>query len=86
MTQWFVYLVRCSDGTLYCGISTDVDRRVKEHNTSKRGARYTHKRRPVVLVYKEVVGEQMGMALKRERQIKNMSKKAKELLILSSSI
>ena len=48
---WYSYLVRCSDGSYYTGISTDVERRVRQHNTSKLGARYTRGRRPVVLVY-----------------------------------
>ena len=46
---WFVYLVRCADGSLYCGISTDVAKRVASHNAG-RGAKYTKTRRPVVLV------------------------------------
>lgn len=48
--MWYVYLVRCADGTLYCGVTTDVARRLKEHNAGSRGARYTRSRRPVRLV------------------------------------
>jgi len=48
-----MYVVRCSDGTLYTGITTDVDRRIREHNTSMRGAKYTRSRRPVELLYVE---------------------------------
>ena len=51
MKPWYLYVVRCSDGTLYTGISTDIDRRVREHNGSKRGAKYTKTRRPVRLVW-----------------------------------
>ena len=51
MKPWYLYVVRCSDGTLYTGISTDIDRRVREHNGSKRGAKYTKTRRPVKLVW-----------------------------------
>lgn len=47
---WFVYVLECSDGTLYTGITTDVARRVEEHNGSPKGARYTRARRPVLLV------------------------------------
>ena len=48
--DWFLYVVECQDGTLYTGITTDVERRVHEHNHSTRGARYTRARRPVELV------------------------------------
>lgn len=47
--KWVVYLVRCADGTLYCGVTTDMERRLGEHNRG-RGARYTRSRRPVTLV------------------------------------
>jgi len=47
--NWYMYVVRCSDETLYTGITTDVERRVSEHNVSARGARYTRARRPVRL-------------------------------------
>ena len=47
---WYVYLLRCADSTLYCGVTTDVERRVDEHNAGARGAKYTRSRRPVELV------------------------------------
>ena len=50
--KWVVYIVRCADSSFYTGVTTDVDRRVREHNFSKRGAKYTRSRRPVVLVAK----------------------------------
>ena len=50
MSDWFLYVVKCSDETYYTGISTDVERRVKEHNGSKKGAKYTSCRRPVSLL------------------------------------
>lgn len=50
MSDWFVYVVKCSDDTYYTGISTDVERRVAEHNDSKKGAKYTSQRRPVSLI------------------------------------
>ncbi|HQQ74430.1 MAG TPA: GIY-YIG nuclease family protein [Pseudomonadales bacterium] len=73
---WFVYILRCADGTLYTGITTDLARRVKEHNTGKAGARYTRSRRPVVLVYSEAV-ENRSEASKREHAIKKLKKKKK---------
>jgi len=45
--NWFVYLVECNDSTYYCGITTDINRRILEHNESKRGSKYTRSRRPV---------------------------------------
>ena len=50
-SSWFLYVVKCSDDSLYTGVTTDVKRRLHEHNTSPRGAKYTRSRRPVVLVY-----------------------------------
>jgi len=52
--EWFVYIVECNDKTLYTGITTDLERRIKEHNYSSKGAKYTSKRRPVRMVYFEV--------------------------------
>ena len=51
--KWHMYVVECADGTFYCGITTDVPRRLHEHNTTSRGAKYTRSRRPVSLVYEE---------------------------------
>ena len=79
--SWFIYIVRCKDRSLYTGITTDVDRRVKEHNTSKRGARYTRSRRPVKLVWKSVPCKR-STAAKFERRIKNLPKVVKEELVL----
>lgn len=74
---WFVYLLLCADGSLYAGITTDVQRRVMEHNSNDvLGARYTRGRRPVVLVYSEA-SENRSEATRRERQIKRMSRAAK---------
>ena len=76
---WFVYMVRCTDKSLYTGISTDVKRRVEEHN-GEGGAKYTRARNPVTLVYKEQV-ESRSEASKREIVIKKLKKKLKERLI-----
>ncbi len=74
---WFVYLLRCADGSLYAGITTDVARRVAEHNSSDvLGARYTRGRRPVALVYAEA-SDSRSAACRRERQIKRMPRAAK---------
>lgn len=78
--QWFIYMIRCSDMTLYTGITTDIERRVREHNHSDRlGAKYSKLRRPVYLVYREET-ENRSSALKREHHIKKMPKKMKEKL------
>ena len=67
---WAVYLLRCGDGTLYCGIALDVEGRLAQHREGK-GAKYTRGRGPLELVYKEVCGTK-GQALRRERQIKRL--------------
>lgn len=71
-TPWFIYIVRCRDGSLYTGITTDLARRIAEHNGPRGGARYTRPRRPVTMVYKESA-ETRALATKRERQIKKLS-------------
>ncbi len=65
---WSVYIVRCRDGSLYTGISNNVDARIETHNAGK-GAKYTRGRLPVKLVYSEVLNNQ-GDALRREMEIK----------------
>ena len=74
---WFVYVVRCSDDSLYCGTTTDVTRRVGEHNTSTKGAKYTRSRRPVTLVKSWLVRDR-SEAVKAEMRFKALSKSAKE--------
>jgi putative endonuclease len=79
--EWHVYMVRCSDNSLYTGIAVDVNRRVEEHNgDNKLGAKYTRTRRPVQLVYQEVVNSR-SEAAKREYAIRTLSKIDKELLV-----
>lgn len=73
--EYYCYIVRCSDGTLYTGLTTDVERRVKEHNAGK-GAKYTSMRGPVELIYQEPAGDRSS-ATKRERKIKQMSRERK---------
>lgn len=78
--SWFVYIVRCQDDTLYTGVAKDVERRIVEHNSCTRGAKYTRARRPVELVYTEV-SESRSSACKRERIIKAMTRQQKLRLI-----
>ena len=82
--SWFVYIVSCSDGTLYTGITTDIERRMAEHNSEKAGARYTRSRRPVRLVYREAA-ENRSEASRREYQIKRMSSVEKKRLVRKSA-
>lgn len=77
---YYVYILRCSDGTLYTGIAADPEKRVNEHNTSPKGAKYTRSRRPVVLAYREVCTCKSD-ALKREMAIKKMNRIQKEGLL-----
>ncbi len=80
VVEWFVYLLRCADDTLYCGVCTDLDRRVQEHNTSPKGARYTRSRRPVALVWQRSA-ESRSEACREEARIKRLPRGAKEQLI-----
>ncbi len=78
---WTIYILRCSDDTLYTGMAKDAVRRVEEHNSSKRlASNYTRARRPVVLVYQEAV-ETRSEALKREYAIKQLTREQKEALV-----
>jgi putative endonuclease len=76
-----MYLLRCSDGTYYCGYTTNLDRRLKEHNSPKSTTKYTRIRRPVELVYFESFSL-LKDALRREYDIKQLSRKEKEKLIM----
>ena len=75
----YVYIVKCSDGTLYCGWTFDLGQRVKKHNLGK-GAKYTRARSPVEVVYTEEY-DTKSAAMKREYQIKQLTKKQKLNLI-----
>jgi putative endonuclease len=78
--KYYVYILECADGTLYTGITTDVARRVIEHNDSAKGASYTRSRRPVGLVYQEEVASR-SEALKREHALKNLTRTQKLALL-----
>lgn len=77
---WYTYIVRCADNTLYTGITTDLKRRVSEHNSGNNGARYTRGRRPVELVYNESFFSR-SKASKREVAIKKMRVDEKQSLL-----
>ena len=77
--EWFFYMVRCRDDSLYSGITNNIEHRIKEHNRGE-GAKYTLGRRPVKLVYSEK-HYNASAARKRESQIKSWSKTKKEQLI-----
>ena len=80
-SPWYVYMLRCADNSLYTGVTTSLERRVKEHNTKgKAAAKYTRIRQPVELVYYESAQDRAS-ASKREYQIKQLSKLKKEQLI-----
>ena len=77
---WFTYIVSCADDTLYTGITTDLERRVGEHNSGNQRARYTRNRRPGELVYSETFPNR-SMAAKREAAIKRMGADGKRGLL-----
>ena len=85
LPAWWVYILECSDGSLYTGITTELERRVEEHNSSPKGARYTKSRRPVHLVYAKVCPNRSD-ALKEEIRIKRMARQEKLELIASSEV
>ncbi|MCH7883502.1 GIY-YIG nuclease family protein [Patescibacteria group bacterium] len=78
--MYIVYILKCSDDTLYTGSTIDLTKRLREHNEQKGGAKYTRARRPVVLVYKEEC-EILAQARERETEIKQMSRDEKLLLV-----
>ncbi len=77
--DWTVYILRCSDGTLYTGITNDLERRMSEHEAGQ-GAKYTMCRGPLQLFPQEIFHGR-GLALKRENEIKKLNRKSKLLLI-----
>ena len=82
-SEHFVYMLRCTDGTLYSGYTTDPNRRTAAHNNG-RGAKYTRSRLPVELVYFESI-ETKSQALKREAALKKLTRTEKILLIEQSN-
>lgn len=80
--MWYLYILRCGDGTLYTGITTDVEKRLEVHRSGK-GAKYTRGRAPLELVYRETCADHSD-ALKREIAVKKLSRQEKQLLIQAS--
>ena len=79
--SWFVYMLRCADNSLYTGVTTDISKRLDQHNgIEKNGAKYTKARRPVELVYQETTISRSA-AYKREYAIKCLKKSQKEILV-----
>lgn len=79
---WYLYILRCGDGSLYTGITTDVQRRLEEHRSGT-GAKYTRGRSPLELVYREICGSHSD-ALKREFAVKRLTRREKLVLIASA--
>ena len=81
MSDWYIYLIRCRDGSLYTGITTDVPRRLAEHREKgDAGAKYLRGRGPLTLVLQKSIGSR-SMALSVERKVKKLSKMKKESLL-----
>ena len=80
--KWFVYILQCSDGSLYTGITNDIKYRIKQHELGL-GAKYTKGRGPLKLLYKEEY-ENRSLASKRESEIKRLNKKDKQALIINN--
>jgi putative endonuclease len=83
--KWYAYLLRCKDGSLYCGITTDLTRRLREHNEGRAGARYTRIRRPVTLVYSRKFPDR-ATAARFEYRLKKLGRSAKLALISGQSL
>lgn len=77
---WYVYFLRCNDNSLYAGITTDISRRLYQHNHTKLGAKYTRAKRPVTLVFIETALDKSA-ASKREYQLRKLTKVQKEKLV-----
>ena len=78
-SNWYLYILRCKDNTLYTGSTTDVEKRLEAHRSGK-GAKYTRGRSPLELVYRESCGSHSD-ALKREHQVKMLTREEKQNLI-----
>ncbi|MEK7065954.1 MAG: GIY-YIG nuclease family protein [Patescibacteria group bacterium] len=83
--MYYCYILRCSDNSLYCGMTNNLEKRVREHNSStSKGAKYLRAKKPVQLVYSEQYPD-IQAAMKREREVKKLTKAQKEALITSDS-
>ncbi|OGK15662.1 hypothetical protein A3H80_02225 [Candidatus Roizmanbacteria bacterium RIFCSPLOWO2_02_FULL_37_19] len=77
--SYFVYILQCADSSYYTGCTNNLEKRLKEHNDSKRGAHYTKLRRPVILKYKEKY-ETLIEGRRREKEIKGWGREKKQRL------
>lgn len=77
---WFLYILRCSDGSLYTGVTTDIDRRFNEHKEGKTGAKYTRSRFPIEIVYREACASRSEAQVK-ESALKKLKKADKEIVV-----
>ena len=82
--MYYLYILTCSDKTLYTGITVDLERRIAEHNDSKLGAKYTSARRPVKLVYAKKF-KNRSLASKEEARIKKLSREEKLKLVKNNN-
>ncbi len=78
--DWYVYILKCKDDTFYTGVTTDIARRLEEHNTSPKGAKYTSTRRPAILVYQETYPTR-SLAQKQERLVQGLKRSIKMALV-----
>ena len=81
--MYYVYILKCADDTLYTGITTELKRRITEHNGSAKGAKYTRVRRPVKLIYSELY-DSRSAALKREYKIKKKMTRREKLEMIQA--
>ena len=82
--EWFLYVLKCGDGTLYTGVTTNIDRRLNEHNASSKGAKYTKARRPVKLVY-WLRFQDRSSVQKAEYKFKQLTREEKRKVINEAS-
>lgn len=80
--SYYIYILKCADGSFYTGYTNNLKRRINDHNNSKTGAKYTKTRRPVTLIHFEEF-KTISEALKREAEIKNWTRKQKEIFLNS---
>ena len=84
-SMFHFYILRCLDNSLYCGMTSNLEKRLKEHNTSKsRGAKYLRAKKPAVLVYSEAYAD-IKTAMNREIEVKKWTKRKKEDLVRENS-
>ena len=84
VTEYSVYIVRCGDGSYYTGIATDVERRIAEHESSPRGAKYLRGRGPLTVVFSKTVGNR-SIASRLEVHVKHLDRAGKEALITGAA-